>query len=217
MTLLPQKSNHHTVNPISLEHLIIPSSYLNTHRGENLLLWDSPYSSSTRRSFLFGSTLCTVFHLPIGSHVGIQCGLIKTFSLQRLLFGSYFRGFNHNKNRFNQTKLNTVKMQSLICITSKWAGSKTVSWYLTVASIIELHIPESGHFKHSSAFKCIWKVMIIYIRAERWHSMRIMISELWRHPQPPIAARISVKMHITWKNLTYIKNVLVTNYILITL
>ena len=50
--LVRHKSNHHPVNPTSLEHLIIPPSYLNTDIDSG-----SSYSSlsSTRRSFLFGT------------------------------------------------------------------------------------------------------------------------------------------------------------------
>jgi len=53
--LARQKANRHPINPSSLEHLVIPPSYLKTHNGEDLLLWDSTYSATTRRSFLFGT------------------------------------------------------------------------------------------------------------------------------------------------------------------
>ena len=48
-------ANRHPANPTSLEHLSIPPSYLITASGDNLLLWDSEYSSSLRRSYLFGT------------------------------------------------------------------------------------------------------------------------------------------------------------------
>ena len=50
-----QKSNHHPINPSSLETLVIPPSYLRTASGDNLLIWDSGYSTDLRRSFLFAT------------------------------------------------------------------------------------------------------------------------------------------------------------------
>ena len=48
-------ANRHPSNPTSLETLAIPPSYLQSAAGDSLLLWDSGYSSTLRRSFLFGT------------------------------------------------------------------------------------------------------------------------------------------------------------------
>ena len=48
-------ANRQPTNPISLEFLSISPPYLNTATGDPLLLWDSGYSSSLRRSYLFGA------------------------------------------------------------------------------------------------------------------------------------------------------------------
>ncbi len=48
-------ANRHPNNPTSLETLSIPPSYLQSQTGDNLLLWDSGWSSNLRRSYLFGT------------------------------------------------------------------------------------------------------------------------------------------------------------------
>ena len=49
------KSRDYPSNPTSLEDLVIPPHYLQTSIDEPLLLWDSGYSSSRRRSLLLGT------------------------------------------------------------------------------------------------------------------------------------------------------------------
>ena len=53
--LLRQKSNCNPVSPASLDNLVILPSYLQSASGDSMLLWDSEYSPSLRRSFLFGT------------------------------------------------------------------------------------------------------------------------------------------------------------------
>ena len=48
-------ANRHPVNPTSLEFLSIPPQYLSTANGDPLLLWDSGYTDTLRRSYLFGT------------------------------------------------------------------------------------------------------------------------------------------------------------------
>ena len=48
-------AKRHHANPASLEDLSFPPSYLLTASGDNLLLWDSEYPFSLRRSYLFGT------------------------------------------------------------------------------------------------------------------------------------------------------------------
>ena len=55
-------AKRHPANPSSLETPSIPPSYLYSQSGDNLLLWDSGYSSSLRRFFLFG-TLDNIYTL----------------------------------------------------------------------------------------------------------------------------------------------------------
>ena len=51
-----RKANMHPASRASLETLAIPPSYLQSAIGDNLLLWDSGYSTELRRSFLLGTT-----------------------------------------------------------------------------------------------------------------------------------------------------------------
>ena len=48
-------ANRHPTCPSSLETLVIPPFYLRSATGDNLLLWDSGYTPSLRRSFLLGT------------------------------------------------------------------------------------------------------------------------------------------------------------------
>ena len=48
-------ANRHPTCPSSLETLVIPPCYLRAATGDNLLLWDSGYTPSLRRSFLLGT------------------------------------------------------------------------------------------------------------------------------------------------------------------
>ena len=45
--------NRHPYNPRDLKNLTIPSEYTLPSSGESLMLWDSRYSTQTRRSFLW--------------------------------------------------------------------------------------------------------------------------------------------------------------------
>ena len=49
------KSRSYPSTPTSLEDFVIPPHYLQTSIGEPLLLWDSGYSPSRRRSLLLGT------------------------------------------------------------------------------------------------------------------------------------------------------------------
>ena len=42
-----QKSNHHPVDPTSLETVVIPPSYLRTASGDEMLLWDPEYTPTS--------------------------------------------------------------------------------------------------------------------------------------------------------------------------
>ena len=77
-----QKANRHPVNPTSLEHLVIPPAYLKTHSGENLLLWDSEYSTNLRRSFLFG----TENNMEYGLHNSLNMVIDGTFKVAPTMF-----------------------------------------------------------------------------------------------------------------------------------
>ena len=48
-------ANKHPTCPSSLKTLVIPPCYLRSATGDNLLLWDSGYTPSLRRSFLLGT------------------------------------------------------------------------------------------------------------------------------------------------------------------
>ena len=51
-----RKANMHPASHTSLETFANPPSYLQSAIGDNLLLWDSGYSTELRRSFLLGTT-----------------------------------------------------------------------------------------------------------------------------------------------------------------
>ena len=50
-----QATNNHPLDPRDLENLSIPPNYILSSNNECMLLWDSGYSSQTRRSLLWGT------------------------------------------------------------------------------------------------------------------------------------------------------------------
>ena len=48
-------ANRHPPNPTSLENLVLQPSYLLTPNSDHLHLWDSNFTNSLRRSYIFGT------------------------------------------------------------------------------------------------------------------------------------------------------------------
>ena len=60
-----QAADKHPCNPRDLEHLCIPGDYVISHNNKCMMLWDSGYHETTRRSFLWGTECSKPVHTAV--------------------------------------------------------------------------------------------------------------------------------------------------------
>ena len=156
-----QASNRHPSNPTSLEHLVIPSSYLTTNDGGTLLRWDSGYFTSLRRSFLFGTE--DFFEALSSSPNFVIDGTFKTAP-----------------NLFTQLLTVHGLLEDSLCLwTSPWEGTDSLNQ--PAGGIGHTH----GLFRPESVFTDY--ILQLYQPDDLEHSLTELkiVKHLTRTPPPP--------------------------------